>query len=223
MAGTMEESRGVPSERTGSMVTVPFDPELSLSQVEAPLAWKELFGNRNPVQLEVGIGKGRFLIEAARCCSDRNFVGVERSVKYHRIARKRVMRAELVNIRLVCTWAEYFLSKFVPPASLEAIHVYFPDPWWKKRHHKRRLFSAEFVARAERLLQGGGWLHVHTDVTEYRDLIVGLIATHSKLVAVPHGECQEFTGSGLTNYEVKYRQSGREIYYLHFRRPDTLH
>ena len=98
------------------------------------LNWTEIFGNVHPVELEIGIGKGRLLIDAAQRQPHINFVGIEWAVKYLRIAHERSLRRKLINIRFVHAEACEFVELFVPAASLQAIHLYFPDPWPKKKH-----------------------------------------------------------------------------------------
>jgi tRNA (guanine-N7-)-methyltransferase len=136
-------------------------PELLL-KLEEPaeqdpvLDWEAVFGNRQPVEIEIGIGKGRYLIAAAQAQPQTNFVGVEWASKYLRIALDRGQKRRLSNLRLVRADAREFVEFFVPAASARAFHLYFPDPWPKKRHHKRRLFNASFLNEVARALEPGG-------------------------------------------------------------------
>ena len=115
-------------------------------------SWEEIFGNAHPVEIVIGIGKGRFLIEAAQNHLQVNYIGIERAAKYLRLAQARSLRRDLKNIRLVRADAQDFIEFFVPVESVSAIHLYFPDPWPKKRHHKRRLFNKSFLTEVERVL-----------------------------------------------------------------------
>ena len=112
----------------------------------APLSWATVFGNTNPVEIEVGFGKGLFLVTAGQERPEVNFFGIEIIRKYQLFTANRLAKRELHNVRLACADARLFLRDYVPAGSVQAVHVYFPDPWWKKRHHKRRLFTAEFAA-----------------------------------------------------------------------------
>src|SRR4051812_26177459 len=97
----------------------------------SPVSWDEVFGNDRPVELEVGSGKGLFLANAATAVPGHNFFGIELSRKYARQAAERVAKRSLGNVRVVAGDARLFLARYAAPASLRAVHVYFPDPWWK--------------------------------------------------------------------------------------------
>src|SRR5215217_4526832 len=144
---------------------------LDLEGGSAPVSWAAIFGNDHPVELEVGSGKGLFLANAGMANPERNFLGVELARKYARRAAERVAKKGLANVRVLPGDAKLFLARYVPPRSLRAVHVYFPDPWWKKRHRKRRVFGEPLVADIERGLEPGGELRVATDVEEYFGVI----------------------------------------------------
>jgi tRNA (guanine-N7-)-methyltransferase len=180
----------------------------------APLAWPAVFGNDNPVELEVGFGKGLFLLTAAQALPAVNFVGVEIVRKYQLFAATRLAIRGLRNVRLACADARLFLRDCIPSGSLRAVHVYFPDPWWKTRHRKRRVFTAEFAAQCQRVLRPGGRLHVVTDVEEYYQVIGGLVAANSRLrpLPPPDPKAPAHDLDYLTNFERKFRKEGRPIY-----------
>lgn len=186
----------------------------------APVTWAEVFGNTRPVQLEVGPGKGLFLANAAVARPDHNFIGIEVARKYARKAAERVARRDLRNVRLVAGDAKRFLKEFVPPTSLAAVHVYFPDPWWKKRHKKRRVFTEDFVNDVARSLPPHGDLWIATDVEEYFLVMQEIMSERSDFEAaeVPELRAAEHELDYLTNFERKYRLEGRPIYRAHYRR-----
>jgi tRNA (guanine-N7-)-methyltransferase len=188
-------------------------PARSVGEVPVPIDWIALFGDDHPVELEVGSGKGLFLLNAARANPDRNFLGVEISRKYARLAAERLARQGIGNAKLWAGDAQAVLRR-VPDRSLRAVHVYFPDPWWKKRHKKRRVFNDALVAAIERTLQPGGELHVASDVEEYFDLIRELIAArpHFRQRPAPEAGAPEHDLDYLTNFERKYRLEGRPIH-----------
>ena len=103
---------------------------LSLPDPPAPIDWPALFGNNHPVELEVGFGKGLFLLTAALANPDVNFVGVEVVRKYQLFTATRLAKRQVPNVRLACADARLFLRDCVAAASVQAVHVYFPDPWW---------------------------------------------------------------------------------------------
>lgn len=178
-----------------------------------PLPWPELFGSDRPVEVEVGSGKGLFLLSASATHPEVNFLGIEIVRKYQLFAATRLVKRGRTNVRLVCADGRQFLRDCVAPASVEAIHVYFPDPWWKKRHHKRRLFTAEFAAACAASLRPGGRLRVATDVAEYFQVIKALVAERPDLRELPPPEetAPANDMDYLTNFERKARKQGKQI------------
>jgi tRNA (guanine-N7-)-methyltransferase len=181
---------------------------------DRPLNWPEIFGSDRPVELEVGSGKGLFLASASVQRPEHNFLGIEISRKYARLAAERAIKRGAGNVRLWPGDARPVLSRMVPPASLRAVHVYFPDPWWKKRHKKRRVFTAELVAAVARALEPSGTLRVATDVEEYFDVMRSLVAAEPLLAELPPPAVKEpeHDLDYLTNFERKFRLEGRAIY-----------
>jgi tRNA (guanine-N7-)-methyltransferase len=179
-----------------------------------PLDWRAVFGNEHPVEVEVGFGKGLFLLTASQARPEVNFVGIEIIRKYQLFTATRLAKRGVDNIRLAKADAREFLRDRVAPGSIQAIHVYFPDPWWKKRHLKRRVFTPEFVAQCERVLKPGGYLYVVTDVEEYFGIITGLVGERGALRQLQPPEMNEpaHDMDYLTNFERKFRKEGRAIY-----------
>jgi tRNA (guanine-N7-)-methyltransferase len=178
------------------------------------LDWTAVFGNARPVEIEVGFGKGLFLIMAAKANPQVNFFGLEIVRKYQLFTATRLAKRQLFNVRVACADARLYLRDRVAPESVQAVHVYFPDPWWKKRHHKRRVFSAEFARAIERILKTGGLLHLVTDVEAYFRLILDIVSENTALRAVPPPSASEPAHDldYLTNCERKFRKEGRPIY-----------
>ena len=191
---------------------------LDLNGLEGPLSWSELFGNDHPVELEVGAGKGLFLQNAATRNPDHNYFGIELARKYAAKAAERVAKRNLTNVKVCPGDAKLFLARHVAPASLRAVHVYFPDPWWKARHKKRRVFCESLVVDIERALVPGGDLWVVTDVEEYHGVILKLVANHPRFArqSLPEPGEPEHDLDYLTNFERKYRIEGRPIYRAHY-------
>ena len=182
-----------------------------------PVNWGELFGNDHPVELEIGTGKGTFLTDQAKARPEVNFFGVEWANWFYRYAADRLRRNGCMNARVVRAEALYFLGEFVPDASLSVLHVYFPDPWPKTRHHKRRLVQEPFLRQAERILAPGGRLQVVTDHKGYFEENIEPVLKSSRALRVieynrPGSAAEgEFVG---TNFERKYRREGRPFYAL---------
>jgi tRNA (guanine-N7-)-methyltransferase len=174
----------------------------------------------HPVEIEVGSGKGLFLVTVGLARPDTNFLGIEIERKYALYTATRLAKRGLGNVRVACADARRFLSERVPGASVQAVHVYFPDPWWKTRHRKRRLFTAEFVEQCARVLQFGGCMHVATDVADYFGVMLELLRGRPELAEMPPPEAAapRHDLDYLTNFERKYRQADKAIHRALFRK-----
>jgi tRNA (guanine-N7-)-methyltransferase len=176
---------------------------------QPPVQWRQVFGNDHPVEIEVGFGKGLFLLTQGEARPDTNFLGIEIERKYVLLTATRLAMRKLANVKLACTDARWFLKERVAPGSVSAMHVYFPDPWWKTRHRKRKLFTREFADQCVRVLQPSGHLHFVTDVGDYFTETLAMLTEVSSLRALPEPASD---AAHLTNFERKYRQEGRAIY-----------
>jgi len=136
-----------------------------------PLDWAALFGNSNPVEMEIGMGKGTFITEAAKAHPDINYFGIEWANWFWKYASDRLRRNGCLNARTIRNDAVFFVKEYVPADSLSVLHVYFPDPWPKTRHNKRRLIQESFMREIERILIPGGRLQVVTDHKDYFEQI----------------------------------------------------
>ena len=183
--------------------------EVDLNTVTCPLSWAELFGRPTPVDVEIGAGKGRFLLQLALDHPERSFLGVERAHKYHAMLCHRAGRRGVTNVRMLRTTAEDLLFRLLAPASVANLYVLFPDPWPKKRHHKRRLITPEVVDAMRRALEPGGRLFVKTDHPEYAGVIEDVLARASGWAVCD--PTAVFSRLPLTGFEVKYLQEGRPI------------
>jgi tRNA (guanine-N7-)-methyltransferase len=190
-----------------------FNPEIRLDTLAGPVDWAGLFDNPRPVEVEVGFGKGRFLITAAERFPEVNYFGIERKLSYFRVARRRIAKRELRNVRIVNTDATAFVKERIPEASVRAFHVYFPDPWWKKRHKKRRIFTLDWVEDLARTLVPGGYLYTASDVGEYFEHIQAVINECPKFRPLDNpAERMEAAGYVPSNFEVKMAKAGHPIH-----------
>src|SRR4030042_235463 len=135
-----------------------------------------VFGRDGPVHIEVGAGKGTFLLNQAKTHSDINFLGIEWARKNYSYAVDRSGRWGLPTVRIIRAEAASFIADFVPDDSVECFHIYFPDPWPKKRRHKRRFLCPANLEQLRRRLKIGGQLRIATDHAEYFEVIEKLIA-----------------------------------------------
>lgn len=192
----------LPLEQLEPVLLTPPDPP-------APLNWGSIFGRVAPIEIEVGFGKGLFLLNASERQPDVDFLGIEIERKYVLFTANRLVKRKRANVRLVSCDARQFLRDCVPPGSIDVIHVYFPDPWWKKRHRKRRVFTPEFAVACAGALRDGGRLEILTDVEEYFGVMTELVAQLPRLTRLPP---QERAEDYRTNFERKYRSAGKPIY-----------
>jgi tRNA (guanine-N7-)-methyltransferase len=180
-----------------------------------PLDWAMLFGNDHPIEMEIGMGKGTFLTEAARAHPEANFFGIEWARWYWRYASDRLRRHNCLNARTVRAEAGFFIREFVRDASLAVLHIYFPDPWPKKRHHKRRLIQPPFLKEVERILVPGGRLQVVTDHQDYFEQIEAVVKGSNLTIVEYNRPGQAAEGEFVgTNFERKYKREGRPFYAL---------
>ncbi len=151
-------------------------PKFAIDPVPEKLDFYAIFGNNNPVWLDIGFGNGESIIHAAQRHPDVNFLGIE--VHLPGIGHLLIESENLGlnNVRIIRNDAVDMLSKHTADQSLAAIHVYFPDPWHKKRHHKRRIINPDFLALAAQKLQTGGRLHYASDWQPYAEEVQALFA-----------------------------------------------
>ncbi len=181
-----------------------------------PVDLAGLFGRPAPVEMEIGTGKGRFLLESAAAHPERSWLGLEIEHAYCALVRLRAARLGLSNVRVEPLDGREFVIRRVPPRALAALHVYFPDPWPKKRHRKRRLFTPAFAAAAAGALAPSGLLRVASDHAGYWSVIEEVLGGEPLLARLSGEETGPWTSG--TNYERKFAASGRPVFQAVFRR-----
>jgi tRNA (guanine-N7-)-methyltransferase len=198
-------NQGSTANRPGRWPGAP-DEELWFGRPFDPAA---VFSRRAPLEVEIGSGKARFLIASARACPTNDFLGVERSLSYYRLCRERVARAGLANASVVRSDGRIFVETALCPSSVRAFHVYFPDPWPKKRQRKRRLLDGVFLELLATRLEPGGTLRIATDHPDYGARLGPLLETVPALERVAWAS---LPAPAQTNYELKYVREGRPIW-----------
>jgi tRNA (guanine-N7-)-methyltransferase len=181
-----------------------------------PVDFSSVFGRVAPVEIEIGVGKGRFLLAAAAAHPDRNWFGLEIEPEYAQIVRLKAERAGLLNLRIERIDGKAFVERRLLPGCLAGLHVYFPDPWPKKRHHKRRLVDAAWAAAASRALAPGCLLRIASDHEEYFSVIEDVLSKEPLFERLSREEAGEWSTG--TNYEMKFKKAGRPIYKAIFRK-----
>lgn len=180
-----------------------------------------LFGREASLEVEVGCGKGLFLEASGAARPDTDFLGIEVAAKYAAHSAARAARRELNNVRVLHGDALRAFREFFADASLTAVHVYFPDPWWKARHKKRRVLNEPFLHDVERTLRPDGALHFWTDVEEYYLATLELAARTTRLAGpiVPTERPAEHDLDYRTHFERRTRLHSQPVYRAEFRKP----
>ena len=194
---------------------------LRCEDLEGKIDFAKIFGRSGPVHIEVGCGKGTFVVNQGQAEPEKNFLGIEWARKYYRYAVDRIGRWGLKNVRIIRTDAAQFLREFVPGNSVECFHVYFPDPWPKKRHHKRRFLCQANFEQMLRCLVAKGRVQIATDYMEYFEQIQDVIRRNGEKVEevnfAPTAGAEEGELVG-TNYERKYLKEDRKVYTIAIRK-----
>jgi len=194
---------------------------LKPEDLDGKIDFVKIFGRPCPVHIEIGTGKATFLLNQARAQTDVNFFGIEQANKFYRYAVDRIGRWRLTNVRIIHTDAATFLANFVPDNSIDCFHIYFPDPWPKRRHYKRRFFYPPNLGHLLRCLKTDGQIRIATDHSDYFEQIKEIITDNREkleeveFLPAASTEPGEWTG---TNYERKYIKDQRPIYTLAVRK-----
>jgi tRNA (guanine-N7-)-methyltransferase len=178
-----------------------------------------IFGNTNPLVVEIGSGNGHFLIEYAMRHPDRNLIGTEILAGRARNFRSKIVKRDLRNIVVFKGDARQFVWEYLYEETVQEFIILFPDPWPKKRHHKHRILTAAFIQMLRLRMKGGGTVSIATDYAEYRDWILDEFQKNWGFINL----CSQ----GYTEYPVDYpktlfekrsREEKREIYFIRFKK-----
>jgi tRNA (guanine-N7-)-methyltransferase len=186
-----------------------------LTSVVERLDLARMFAQTQPVEVELGSGDGSFLAHYAGRHGARNFIGVERLLGRLRKLDRKALRLGLNNVRAVRIEAAYFLERLLPPASAEALHIYFPDPWPKRRHHKHRLINDRFPLLARQALADGGVVYVRTDDAEYFARMKEVFGACAFFAETP---TPEELAATLTDFERGFLDKGIQTLRVAFRK-----
>ncbi len=194
---------------------------LSPEDLDGKIDFSQIFGRKAAVHIEIGTGKAGFLLAQALAQPELNFLGIEWASRYYRYAVDRIGRWSVSNVRIIRTDAAQFLAEFVADGCVECFHIYFPDPWPKKRHHKRRFFCQANLEQLIRCLKSGGVIKTATDHAGYFEHI-------QEVLSVQSGRVEEIDFSPTagadggervgTNFERKYLKERRPIYTIAVRK-----
>jgi len=188
--------------------------ELVPTDILEPISFVAIFENDRSVEVDLGSGSGRFLIAAAHQYPERNFFGVERLLGRVRKTLRSASQLGLANVRVLRLEIDYTVRYLLSPGSVSRLHLSFPDPWPKRRHHHRRLVDQEFLAASANALATGGELWIKTDHADYFQCIIKAADSRTDLfVSVPWSE--EYP---TTDFEEAYRSQDLPIFHLRLRK-----
>lgn len=209
-AGRMGSGQQRALEELGPRFVLPF--------AAAPLDLEAVFGRSAPKILEIGFGMGDSTANIAANQPENDYLGVEVHTPGVGALLKRIGAAGLSNLRIVQHDAVEVLEKMLAPASLDGVHIYFPDPWHKKRHHKRRLIQPAFVALLASRLKPGGYLHLATDWQDYAEHMLLVLQGETALANSAADYAPRPAWRPLTKFEQRGLRLGHGVWDLIFRR-----
>ncbi|MFH0953800.1 MAG: tRNA (guanosine(46)-N7)-methyltransferase TrmB [Verrucomicrobiota bacterium] len=180
----------------------------------SPLPLDTLFaagndGQRRPLEVDVGCGKGRFLLARAAEQRGTDFLGVDRMLRRIRKVDNKARRLGLGNIRLLRMEAYYAVAYLIPPSAVTTYYIFFPDPWPKKRHHEHRLFNPRFLDALHRTLVPGGQVHFSTDHLPYFEEVKAVLVADRRFAEIPPFEPGEEERTDFERYYVSRTPIGR--------------
>ena len=180
------------------------------AELLGPLAVRELFAHpERRLEIDLGCGKGRFLLAHAAKHPETNFLGIDRMLRRIRKVDNRARRLDRINIRLMRVEAYYAVAHLLPPASVDAYYIFFPDPWPKARHEGHRLFNAPFLDALHRTLAPGGVAHVATDHRPYFDQLSGVFAGDARFAPTEPFAPPEDEQTDFERYYIASKPIGR--------------
>jgi len=193
-------------------------PRFGIAYTGQPLDAPRVFGRQAPLIVEIGFGMGEGTAQIAAAHPENDYLGIEVHNPGVGSLLDKIGRAGLDNVRIIQHDAVEVLRTMIPPSSLAGVHVFFPDPWHKKRHHKRRLLQAPFVALLASRIAPGGYLHVATDWDDYARQILEVLSGETLLVNSVEGYAARPEYRPLTRFEQRGVRLGHEVFDLVFRR-----
>lgn len=197
-----------------------WDLEIPLSTLEKPLDFSAIFGREAPVVVEIGSGSGLFLVTEAQRRPEVNFLAIEKDGKQVHRAKDKWRRRNLLNTRILRGDAHYLLEEYPPPASIDEYIILFSDPWFKRRHHKNRVFQPRLLPILDRTLKAGGLLTIKTDITSYYEIMRKLLdgAPFLELLYDRRIDLEPDPNDIMTNYQRKALEKGHPIHAMQYRR-----
>jgi tRNA (guanine-N7-)-methyltransferase len=193
-------------------------PRFGITFDETPLDLDTVFGRRAPRILEIGCGMGETTVAIAAAHPDTDYIGIEVHTPGVGSLLKQIDEAGLSNVRVIQHDAVAVMDTMIPPASLDGLHIFFPDPWPKKRQQKRRLIQSPFIALAASRLKPGAYLHAATDWQEYAEQILAVFSAEPTLANTASGYAEKPAYRPQTKFETRGLKLGHGVWDIVFRR-----
>lgn len=194
-------------------------PKYSISYSENPPDFDQIFGRDAPKILEIGFGMGETSTAIAQANPQNDYLGIEVHTPGVGSMLKQIEAARLSNLRIIQYDAAEVLKNMIPPAALAGVHIFFPDPWPKTRHHKRRLIQPEFISLLCERLKAGGYLHVATDWKDYAEHILTVLSGEPQLANTAQDHAARPEYRPLTKFEQRGLKLGHPVWDIVFRKP----
>ncbi|MCB9799377.1 MAG: tRNA (guanosine(46)-N7)-methyltransferase TrmB [Candidatus Omnitrophica bacterium] len=181
-----------------------------------PFPYAELLNAQKPLEIEIGCGKAKFIIQRAATHPEINFLAIDRVAKWMNVGKRRAEKRPLENLKFMRVDAWVMLDHYLPPESVDVFHIYFPDPWPKKKHLRRRLVTVHLLKALYERLKSGGRIYLASDFTDYFFSMQEVVRDSGLPWAVRQSRNQRLQDDVLmkTNYEIKYEAEGRQLNYM---------
>ena len=193
-------------------------PKYSLPYSERPLDMDRIFGRGAPKILEIGYGMGETTVEIAKTHPENDYLGIEVHTPGVGSLLKQIEETGLSNVRVIQHDAVEVVRNMIPPASLAGVHIFFPDPWPKKRHHKRRLIQSQFVTLLCERMKPGAYLHATTDWEEYAQQILDVLSAEPQLANTAQDYASRPEYRPFTKFEQRGLKLGHPVLDMVFRK-----
>ena len=193
-------------------------PRFGVAYAAAPLAFAQVFGRVAPVILEIGFGMGETTAAIAQAHPQYDFLALDVHAPGVGALLKQIDALALTNVRVMRHDAVEVVARMIPTASLAAVHVFFPDPWPKKRHHKRRLLQPAFVALLVERMKSGAYLHVATDWQEYAEYVLAVLKNNPLLENTAMDYAPRPAYRPQTKFETRGLNLGHGVWDVIFKR-----
>lgn len=187
---------------------------LTINSEIPPFDWYTIFQNSNPVEIEIGPGKGKFILNEAQANPGTNYLAIEWAPRYRKYLADRIPKRKLSNLKLLVEDARIILREWLPANSVSKYHIYYPDPWWKRKHEKHRIFTQSFLQDLEMTLANNGIVCFATDVEEVDETLKNMMSDFTQLTISQENIYQPggTPPPGRTNFEIKKWQTGSSIF-----------